>query len=332
MALLTVKDVSRREADSFPIKNASFIQQPFQHIAIAGETGSGKTTLLKMIAGLLQPTAGEILFENKKVLGPLDQLIPGHPGIGYLSQYFELRNNYRVHEIIGMSSKLADEEARRICRVCQVEHLLDRKTDQLSGGEKQRIALAGLLAASPRLLLLDEPFSNLDAIHKNTIKLVIQDISEQLGITCILVSHDAADILSWADRVLVMKDGEIIQQGTPAQVYQQPVNEYCAELFGEYNIIDSDDPAFSKIPGLAAKGRKILIRPESFTTTTNSAGALDGVVRRIFFYGSYYDIDVDTGRQWVRIRTHDKRFSPGDTVYFSVSPADVWAVPAGAGE
>ncbi|HEY6505584.1 MAG TPA: ATP-binding cassette domain-containing protein, partial [Chitinophagaceae bacterium] len=169
MFFLKVNDTSRQEKEIFSVKNVSFSQRSFEKIAIAGETGSGKTTLLKMIAGLIQPTAGEILFENKKVIGPNDQLIPGHPAIAYLSQHFELLNNYWVHEILEMANKLNENEATGIFRVCQVEHLLNRRTNQLSGGEKQRIALARLLITSPRLLLLDEPFSNLDIIHKNTI-------------------------------------------------------------------------------------------------------------------------------------------------------------------
>ena len=111
--------------------------------------------------------------------------------------------------------------------------------------------------------MLDEPFSNLDAVHKGIIKSVIQDIGEQLKITCILVSHDALDILSWADTVLVMKDGLVIQQANPQQVYKQPVNEYCAGLFGDYNLIDLNKAkTFASVPGIQLNGKQLLIRPE----------------------------------------------------------------------
>jgi len=173
MALLSVSGISMEGKGNFSVRDINFTQEYAQNIAIAGETGSGKTTLLKMIGGLVEPSAGEIRFEGKKILGPNDQLIPGHPGIGYLSQYFELRNNYWVHDLLEMFNKLTEEEAANLYRICQIDHLTDRKTDQLSGGEKQRIALARLLTGSPHLLLLDEPFSNLDAVHKRTIKKVI---------------------------------------------------------------------------------------------------------------------------------------------------------------
>ena len=237
MALLTVSGITKKEKENYTVKNISFAQQPLQKIAIAGETGSGKTTLLKMIAGLVQPDAGEILFEQERVVGPYEKLLPGHPRIAYLSQYFELRNNYRVEEELECKNLLSDEEANDLYAICRIQHLLKRKTDQLSGGEKQRIALARLLTTSPGLLLLDEPFSNLDTVHKRIIKSVIHDIGEKLKITCILVSHDALDILSWAETILVMKDGLVIQQDAPEQVYKQPVNEYCAGLFGDYNLI-----------------------------------------------------------------------------------------------
>src|SRR5687767_587781 len=266
MALLTVSGLSKSEKGKFIVKGINFTQQSFQKIAIAGETGSGKTTLLKMIAGLIQPDTGEMLFENKRVVGPYEKLIPGHPGIAYLSQHFELRNNYRVEEELEAVNKLTDQEANELYSICRIEHLLKRKTDQLSGGERQRIVLARLLSAFPKLLLLDEPFSNLDAVHKSIIKSVINDISLKLKVTCIMVSHDALDILSWADRILVMKDGELIQEGTPEHIYQQPVNEYCAGLFGEYNLIHSNHSnIFAAIPAINLNGKQLLIRPEHFS-------------------------------------------------------------------
>ncbi|MEI9810075.1 MAG: ABC transporter ATP-binding protein [Bacteroidota bacterium] len=328
MALLSVTGISKKqEKNSFSVKDVSFTQQSFQQIAIAGETGSGKTTLLKMIAGLIQPTAGEIQFEHKRIIGPNDQLIPGHPGIAYLSQHFELRNNYWVHEILEMANKLPDADARTIFSVCEVEHLLNRRTDQLSGGEKQRIALARLLISSPRLLLLDEPFSNLDAIHRHTIKSVIHRLGARLKITCILVSHDPLDILSWTDTILVMKNGEIIQQGTPQEIYRQPVNEYCAGLFGEYNLVDNNNSAFfNAIPGIQLNGKQLIMRPEHFHITHSSDGAVKAIVQRVLFWGSYFTLDVQIGLQLIRVKTVTNEFNAGDNIHLSFSAADTWYI------
>ncbi|HTE12829.1 MAG TPA: ABC transporter ATP-binding protein [Chitinophagaceae bacterium] len=326
MALLIVQDVSKKEKTVFAVKDISFSQQLYQKIAIAGETGSGKTTLLKMIAGLVQPDAGEIVFEQKKLGGPNNQLIPGHTGIAYLSQHFELRNNYWVHEILSYANELAQEEADILYKVCRIDHLLNRRTDQLSGGEKQRIALARLLIGSPRLLLLDEPFSSLDAIHKGIIKAVIDDISAKLGVSCIMVSHDAPDILSWADTILVMKEGQLIQQGSPEQVYRQPVNEYCAGLLGEYNLVNDEDAALLN-PSAAASStqKKMLLRPEQFIINEGNNG-LKGIVQNIFFMGSYYTIEVTTGRQLIKIKTSNNAFLLGETVQLSLSSAPAWYV------
>ncbi|HVV04925.1 MAG TPA: ABC transporter ATP-binding protein, partial [Puia sp.] len=245
-------------------------------MAVAGETGSGKTSLLKTIAGLMP--GGRVFFEGQRVLGPLEKLIPGHPGIAYLSQQFELPQHLRIEQVLEYANELPEEEARELFRVCQIDHLMKRKTHQLSGGERQRIALAKLLIASPRLLLLDEPFSNLDMIHKEVLKSVIRDIGRKLDITCMLVSHDPLDTLSWADEILVLRDGKVVQQGPPMQVYQAPVDEYVAGLFGKYNLID---------------GR--IVRPEQIALfSTMQPGALRGRIETVSFWGSFYETVVLT--------------------------------------
>jgi ABC-type sugar transport system ATPase subunit len=327
MALLEIAGISKLEKENFTVKEINFTQQSSQRIAIAGETGSGKTTLLKMIAGLVQPDAGKIIFDGKRVLGPLEKLIPGHKSIAYLSQHFELRNNYRVEEELESKNLLTDEEAATIYAVCRIQHLLKRKTDQLSGGERQRIALARLLTTSPKLLVLDEPFSNLDAAHKNIIKSVLEDIGTKLNITCILVSHDAMDSLSWAETIIVMKDGQIIQHGTPEQIYNQPVNEYCAGLFGEYNLISKKNAAaFINNNESKAGKKKVLIRPEHLKIVSKSDSAINGIAGNILFFGSYYIIDVLVSKQVIRIKTTNNQFAKGDPVYLSLAPEKLWYV------
>jgi ABC-type sugar transport system ATPase subunit len=220
MEFLEVQSVSKTQGQQKVLDRVHFTLPVHQRLAIAGETGSGKTTLLKMIGGLVQPEEGQVIFEGQRIEGPEEKLLPGHPAIAFLSQHFELRNNYRVEELLGYANKKSDEEAFQLFRLCEIDHLLKRKTDQLSGGEKQRIALARLLVGTPRLLLLDEPFSNLDMIHKRTMKKVIENISRELGLTTILVSHDAGDLLSWSEQLILMQQGRIIQQGPPEEVYQ----------------------------------------------------------------------------------------------------------------
>lgn len=218
----------------------SFTQRKGERIAVAGETGSGKSRLLKTIGGLFAPAQGMVLFEGGRVLGPQERLIAGQPGIGYLSQHFELWHNYYVEEVLSYANDLEPAEAAALYRLCDIDRLLKRRTDQLSGGERQRIALARLLVHPPRLLLLDEPFSNLDMIHKGILRRVIGESAAKFDITCILVSHDPRDVLSWADRLIVLREGRLVQQGTPVEVYSRPVDEYTAALLGDYTYVNGE--------------------------------------------------------------------------------------------
>ena len=313
MDLLRVTGIYKRQQGVPVVNGISFTQQRFQKIALAGETGSGKSTLLRMIAGLVQQDEGEVLLRNSRVTGPAERLIPGHPQIAYLSQQFELRNNYRVEEVLEYANRLRDEEAVRIFQLCRIGHLLARRTDQLSGGEKQRIALARLLIGSPSLLLLDEPFSNLDPFHKSILKSVIRNTGEQLQLTCMLVSHDPQDTLSWADEIMVIRDGTIIQQGTPQQVYSQPVNEYAAALFGKYNLLQP--PASHAFTGLP-HDHPVLLRPEQFLLAAQGSGAIEGHVSEVAFMGSYQDVEVIiSGNVVVTVRTVQREFAKGERVF-----------------
>lgn len=307
MSLLKVSGIRKKQGGEMVLKETGFSLEKNRKIAIAGESGSGKSTLLKIIAGLVQPDTGEVLFEGQRVKGPYERLIPGQPGIAYLSQHFELRNSYRVEEILGYANTLPDPAAETLYEVCRINHLLQRKTDQLSGGERQRIALARLLITSPRLLLLDEPFSNLDLIHKNILKSVIDDIGERLSVTCMLVSHDPLDILPWADEIFIMKEGMILQRGTPEQIYRQPVNEYVAGLFGRYNLIRAE-----------LGNQHLFVRPEDLTLDAGGAATLEGKVKKVLFLGSYYELDVLLPGNSITVRTDNRGFVKGDIVTISL--------------
>lgn len=318
MAFLQVRNIGKVSNDVNALEGIHLSQAPGQKVAIAGETGSGKTTLLKIIAGLVQPTTGEVYFKNKRVEGPDEKLLPGHPQIAYLGQHFELRNNYRVEEELDCKNLLTNEEAERLYQVCRITHLLKRKTTELSGGERQRIALARLLITSPSLLLLDEPFSNLDKVHKDVIKSVIEDISEKLTITCTMVLHDADDILPWADYLLVLKDGKIMQEGTPRHIYQHPANEYCAGLLGEYNLISNN--AYKALTGqeLTGKDKQLIMRPEEFSLVDDNAIGLYAVVEKIMYMGHYSILHLTCDYGEIRVRINKGAYHQGQQVTISL--------------
>lgn len=326
MSFLEVTGISKRGERDTILQNVSFQQCQAQKIAIAGETGSGKSTLLKIIAGLIQPSAGQVFFKGHRVLGPQEKLVAGHPGIAYLSQHFELPAFLRVEQVLRYANSLTQTEAATLYEVCQISHLLTRRTDELSGGEKQRIALARLLTTAPQLLLLDEPFSNLDLIHKNELKTVILDLGEKLGISCILISHDPLDTLSWADHLLVLQQGKLVQQGTPSQIYNQPENEYVAGLFGKYYLLP---PSWVEtLLGESVhvpEAKSIFVRPESFLVVSGTAQGLVGTVGRVTFFGSYYEAEVLSGNGSVVLRTN-QNLKEGASIKIGLLPGRDWFI------
>jgi len=317
MSFLEVNNISKRGEEGFYLKDIQFSLKKFKKLVIAGETGSGKSTLLKIIAGLVQPDSGEVRLEEKKIEGPEEKLVPGHSTISYLSQHFELPHSLRVEQVLTYANVLEDEQAEQLYKICQIEHLLKRKTNQLSGGERQRIALSRLLITSPKLLLLDEPFAHLDMAHKNTLKEVIRDISHKLKITCILVSHDPYDTLPWADQILVLKEGMIVQKGTSEKIYQQPTNEYVAGLFGKYNVLDLEE--LKRLSGSKISKKKRIVRPENFSTSLKNKKGLKGIVKQVYFFGTHLEVEVDIGKKSLLVQT-SLDIEKGDMVYLTVSP------------
>jgi len=318
MAFLTVSGIIKRGGGSLILDTISFSQRKRENIAVIGETGSGKSTLLKIIAGLAQPDEGTVVFENEPVAGPSNTLVPGHPGIGYLSQDFELPNALTVEQILRYANKFTHDEAELIYRICLIDHLLKRKSDQLSGGERQRIALARLLTSSPRLLLLDEAFSNLDRAHKITMKKILEEIGSKLNISFILISHDPEDILSWAHKVIVLKDGQVVQRGRPEKIYSQPRNEYVAGLLGTVNVIDPKKQPFARILVSKRNKRKMLIRGEQFHLGSKRKNAVPGKVLQVRFFGSYYETEIDCAGTIILARSQSCTVAEGSSVYVSI--------------
>lgn len=322
--MLYLEGIGKTKDGQRILQDIHFSQQPFAHIAIAGETGSGKSTLLKIIAGLVQPDEGQALLNGEKIKGPDDQLVPGHKGVAYLSQHFELRNNYWVHEILSYANRLGEEEAGRIYKICRIDHLLQRRTHELSGGEKQRIATARLLINDPVLLLLDEPFSNLDMIHRQLMKEVIRDITDHLKITMILVSHEPADILPWADQLMLMKAGRVVQQGPPREVYAHPKDLYCAGLLGQYNLLSAETAAaITGATDPAWQGRQLMIRPEDLKLGTGGNG-LKATVRASSFFGSHDLCSVDTAAGSLLVSVPSPGYAKGTALTVSAAAGSVW--------
>ena len=318
MAFMKITGITKYGDDGPILRDVSFSQRRRHRIAVIGETGSGKSTLLKIIAGLIQPDEGEVLFEKKKLSGPAERLVPGLPEVGYLSQDYELPKFLRIEQVLEYSRTLSKEEANRIFEICQIDHLYNRKTDHISGGERQRIAIARLLITHPKVLLLDEPFSNLDRGHKAILKTVIADIEAKLKIAVVLVSHDPEDILPWADDIVVLKEGRILQKGTAVTIYKKPSTEYTAGLLGNYTLIDTAKSNFSKY--FNGRGRKkVMVRPEAFKLHLKKKRGVAGRVVHVNYFGTHDEATVDCGGESILISTPPFLLKTGKKVHVSLS-------------
>jgi iron(III) transport system ATP-binding protein len=324
MDLVTVTDISLVEQGTTIVAPISFVQRRGQKLALAGASGAGKSTLLQLVAGLAQPATGEVRIAGERVRRPHDALIPGHPGVAYLSQKSDLPHSLRVEQVLRYASKRPATEAQALYELCRIDQLLPRRTDQISGGEQQRVALARLLLGAPRLLLLDEPFSNLDRANKRIMQAIIEEVGTRLGITCLLVSHDATDVLPWADEILVLRRGELVQRGTPQALYYQPADEYVAALFGDYNLLRGLDAQQLATSPLAADAA-LLVRPEQLLLSATGGPGLPGIVRAVRFLGSYYEVEIQLPENVVRARATAAAFAPGDAVQVSAGAAG-WAL------
>jgi len=286
MDVIKLENITKSYSDAYPaLKNLKLKISGTYKLGIAGETGSGKSTLLKIIAGLEQPDSGQVWFNGNKVKGPEEKLVPGHRELAYLSQKSELPRFLRVIEILKRESRISESQERKIFSACRITKLLQKNTDHLSGGERQRVSWAIQLLKLPEVLLLDEPFSNQDTIHKEVMREVVNSLTEDLNLPVIWVSHDPLDVLSWAEDILVMRSGKVIQRGTPQKIYYQPKNKYVAELFGYCNFIDGQKWQIPKKNQLCEIKGKILLRPESFLVSSgaNPEGREGTVIEKRFF-------------------------------------------------
>ena len=236
-SVLSVHQLTKQyhNATSAGLQPVSFELAEGQTLGIVGESGSGKTTLLRLIGGLLEPDGGTILLDQQPVTGPAHNLVPGHPDIKMVFQDFALAPKLRVYDNIARILRAYPPDYRR----ARTEELLRRflLTDlarqypaTLSGGEKQRVALARAIAEEPRVLLMDEPFSQVDASMKyQLLREIGVLLAETVSIT-LFVTHDVRDALALSDRILVLRQGKVVQIGSPQQVYEQPVTPYVARL------------------------------------------------------------------------------------------------------
>ena len=244
MAIIELSNISKRypNADSFAVDHVSFSLKKGEVLALVGESGSGKTTLLRLIAGLEHPDTGNIRLSGDIIVNGRKSLAANKRKTGMVFQDYALFPHLTIFQNVAFGLKgLKKKEAE--ARVYETLELTGLKEDvkkyphQLSGGQQQRVALARALAPRPEILLMDEPFSNLDTILRDQVREEVHHIIKSVGITAILVTHDTKDAFSTADKIAVMLDGKLLQIDTPNTLYNEPNSAYVAELFGKSNNV-----------------------------------------------------------------------------------------------
>ncbi len=244
--MLQVNNIVFSYNKTIAINNVSFSLSKASFICIIGESGCGKSTLLKLIYGLHDLEEGQIFWDKIEVFGPKINLIPGMDFMKYLAQDFDLMPYITVAENVGkyLSNIYPEIKKARINELLEVVEMTQYasvKAKNLSGGQMQRVAIARVLALEPEVLLLDEPFSHIDNFRKNSLRRKLFSYLKEKEITTLIATHDSTDVLSFADEVLVMKRGEIIEKGTPNSIYNNPNSKYTASLFGDVNEITIND-------------------------------------------------------------------------------------------
>ncbi|MDH0301195.1 MULTISPECIES: ABC transporter ATP-binding protein [unclassified Pseudomonas] len=277
MSFVSVQKLQKRYGASPVFENIDCQIERGEFVTLLGPSGCGKSTLLRCIAGLTPVDSGQILLDGQDIV----PLSPQKRGIGMVFQSYALFPNMTVEQNVAFGLRMqkvkADESQARVREVLELVELgsfAGRYPHQLSGGQCQRVALARSLVTRPRLLLLDEPLSALDARIRKHLREQIRAIQRELGLTTIFVTHDQEEALTMSDRIVLMNQGRIVQSGDAETLYTAPVDLFAAGFIGNYNLLDADSA--SRLLQRPVSGR-LAIRPESITLGLD--GDLQGEVR-----------------------------------------------------
>lgn len=313
-------------------------------VTLLGPSGCGKTTTLRMISGFEYPTSGNVFIGERDVA----KVPPNKRGISMVFQSYALFPHMNIWENIAYGLRVAkcpqDEIIRRtndVVELMQLKGMEKRFPNQLSGGQQQRVALARAVVIEPSVLLFDEPLSNLDAKLRESMRDELRALQKRLGITSLYVTHDQSEAMAISDRVVIMKDGNIMQQGSPTEIYEQPNSRFVANFIGKANFIDGtfkgrdgeaalveigghtfSIPAPGKMEGIEADGACCLtVRPESILLS-DEEGPLPGVISRATYYGAKVEYEVMLGQQPIIVEVYNpqltRRFAEGDQVHMTL--------------
>jgi putative spermidine/putrescine transport system ATP-binding protein len=350
MAFLEINRLEKSFGAIHVVKDFNLAIDKGEFVSFLGPSGCGKTTVLRMVAGFETPSSGSIRIGGQDVTN----LRPNQRNIGMVFQAYALFPNLTVAQNVGFGLRVAGKPRAEIeARVADMLRLIgglgERYPFQLSGGQQQRVALARALAVRPRVLLLDEPLSALDAKIRVSLREEIRRIQRELGITTVFVTHDQEEALSMSDRVVVMHQGIADQVGTPFEIYNRPATRFVAQFVGTLNLLDAsvlDAPGGKvqvghipvalnrSLPGDTAGKISLALRPETVALGRRSGHGvvLSGRIAEVHFLGSVIRIRVNVGDQTVSLDTFNRPDAPppavGEAIEVSVSERDLLVLAA----
>lgn len=335
--IIEFKNVSKTYADTDTtvLKDISFELEEGKFYTLLGASGSGKSTILNIIAGLLDATAGDVILDNKRI----NDLPANKRNVHTIFQSYALFPNMNVFDNVAFALKIKGVDKKEIVKrvseslkLVRLDGFEKRSITKLSGGQKQRVAIARAIIDRPKVLLLDESLSALDMKLRKDMQYELRELQQSLGITFIFVTHDQEEALAMSDWVFIMNEGEIVQSGTPTDIYDEPINHFVAEFIGESNILNGrmiedylvefNGQKFEAVDGGMRKNEpiEVVIRPEDIWFTLPDEGKFNVKVDTQLFRGVHYEIVAydEFNNEWLIHSTH--KAIVGETVGLDFDP------------
>jgi len=336
MAYIHFDKVNKFFGTNHVLKDISIDIEQGQLVTFLGPSGCGKSTLLRCLSGLERVTSGQIFLDGKDVT----EVDPRHRGCGMVFQQYSLFPNLTVKQNVAFGLKMQhmpkaeiETQVKEMLEIVGLSQKIDQYPRSLSGGQQQRVALARALVVHPKVLLLDEPLSAIDALLRKNLQIEIRRIQKELGITTLFVTHDQDEAMVMSDNILLFNMGTIEQVGSPIDMYTKPSTKYAATFIGHYNIID--EPLFSQKTGTKHDCSTIAIRPEIVEIDTKKPAddseqlVLKGVIETQIPHGNIIRFTVNLGEFNMDVDIlfdATKIFNVGDTVYLSVREENILTV------
>jgi len=338
---LQLKNLYKKYQNNTVVNNFNINVEKGELISILGPSGCGKTTTLRMIAGFIVPTSGEIFLSEERItdyppeIRPVSTVFQNYALFPHLTVYENIEYGLRYPLKVGkkLDKKEKKERTQKMINLVNLKGLENRRIDQLSGGQQQRVALARSLVLEPKVLLLDEPLSNIDTKLRETVRNEIRKIQKELGITMIFVTHDQEEAMSISDRIIVMNEGNIEQIGTPREIYTFPETVFVAEFIGKVNIIEINKKSF-------------IIRPENVNISYNEEDnekinnsrekdviSGEGKIIAKEYQGSLTSYEIEVTNELFRkeklnvvMISGKKEYETGQTVEYSIDKSNLYEI------